>query len=90
MFQTKLEQTGGKYGVKFTLNFKNDAGNIYTKDYIFDINKMAGKPYNFTIPSQQRYTFELGELIDQYDSIQSIIVFANGFTQQDSTAPDDI
>lgn len=91
-FKTALsieQRFQGDYGVIFSLDFKdNGTGEIVTKDFLVDINKMTGNPYNYTTASRQYGIFDIDGV--NFDSIKRISIFAYDFPQTAENKDDDI
>ena len=51
----------GKYGLIFTLNYKNEIGYPLQETITFDSTQFYGNPFNFVLPSKQSQGFALSE-----------------------------
>ena len=91
-FKTKLpkeQQNYGNYGLIFRLKFLDDAyKEEIIRDYVVDVDNMIGQPYNLATFTRQIEEFEINS--SQFQKIQSIIAFAEGFSKTDNTKPNDI
>ena len=91
-FKTKLlkeQQNYGNYGLIFRLKFLDDAyQEEIIRDYVVDVDNMIGQPYNLATFTRQIEEFEING--SQFQKIQSIIAFAEGFSKTDNTKPNDI
>ena len=83
-FKTKLapaQQIKGNYGITFGLDFKdNAAGEIVTRYYTVDTNKMRGNPYKLLKDTRQFGIFEIDGA--NFVQISSISLFVEGFPKQ--------
>jgi hypothetical protein len=68
------------YGLRFDFII---SGRKTAKTYTFDINKMIGQPYDFTAVSHQYAIFKI-ENADNFESIDKVTAFCEGFEEDDS------
>lgn len=91
-FKTKLDKVQrnyGDYGLIFSLEFLDDAKKEpIIKDYVVNVDNMIGQPYNLTTFIRQTEEFEING--ENFQRVKSIVAFAKGFPNTDSTKPDDI
>lgn len=91
-FKTNLpieQKFQGDYGIVFSLDFKDNATEaIVTRDFLVDINKMTGNPYNYTIASRQYGIFEIDG--ENFDSVKEINIFAYDFPYRGENKENDI
>jgi hypothetical protein len=83
-FRTSLKpehKTNGNYGIKFILLFKDEATEqIVEREYIIDINKMIGNPYELVHEKRQYGIFEIKK--ENFIEVSSISIFCTGFPIQ--------
>lgn len=91
-FKTNLlteQKFQGDYGIVFSLDFKDNATEaIVTRDFLVDVNKMTGNPYNYTIASRQYGIFDVDG--ENFDSVKEINIFAYDFPQKAENKENDI
>ena len=79
----------GNYGLIFSLDFKDNAtGEIVTRQYLVDVNKMTGNPYNYTIATRQYSIFDIDG--KNFDSVKQISIYSCDFPKTEENKEDDI
>ena len=79
----------GNYGLIFSLDFKDNATEeIVTRQYLVDVNKMTGNPYNYSIASRQYGIFEVDG--KNFDSVKQISIYSCDFPKTEENKEDDI
>ena len=79
----------GNYGLIFSLDFKDNATEeIVTRQYLVDVNKMTGNPYNYSIASRQYGIFEVDG--KNFDSVKQISIYSYDFPKTEENKEDDI
>lgn len=84
------QRASGNYGVEIILPFKSEEGESVEKKYTFDISKMLGDPYGFSIDTEQTMfvTIDDGLSLDSTKAT-SIKCFIKDFSQDTTkTIPD--
>ena len=91
--QTKLDdgQVGGDYGIIYNLKFKSKNKNedAAVRSYIVSSRNVIGTPYSLITPTPIEI-FEKQVDTANFDGIQSIQVFCNGFKQDQNISTPDI
>lgn len=92
-FKTNLapeQQYRGNYGISFIIDFKdNITGATISKEFLVDINKMKGTPYDLSTPTKQYGIFEINN--ENYISVKKISIFSKDFANtKESGYIDDI
>jgi hypothetical protein len=91
-FRTSLDgeqRKQGNYGIIYEIDFTNTiTGDNVTRSYIIDVNNMVGMPYNFNVPTNQDFNFDVD--IENYKSVKSIAIFAKNFPNTELGKPADI
>lgn len=83
-------QVGGDYGLIFNLRFKDKVtGAAAIRSYIVGARNVIGNPYSLTSPTPVE-SFEKEVDVDNFERIQSIQVFCQGFNQNQSITKSDI
>lgn len=82
------QQIRGNYGIIFELAFSNSSGDINTKNYVLDVNKMQGNPYRLVTESRQFGIFEIDGENFQY--VNKIYFFVSNFPNKATDKPNDI
>ena len=79
--RTKLEarqQYRGNYGLIFALDFYDNAtGNVVTREYVVDVDKMSGNPYKLITETRQYAIFEIDSA--NFIEVNYIAAFSTGF-----------
>lgn len=85
------QQLRGNYGLLFALNFNDNAtGEVVTRYYTVDVDKMRGNPYKILYDTRQYGIFDIdGENFIEVDSI-SIFCYNFPNSKEDSQCVDDI
>ena len=80
-FKTALDteqRFRGDYGIAFSLDFTDKStGEVVTKSYIVNVDKMTGNPYGYSIPSRQYGIFDVDGA--NFISVKQIYLFAYDF-----------
>ena len=80
-FKTTLDSAQkyrGDYGIVFHLDFTDKStGEVVTKSYIVNVDKMTGNPYNYTVASRQYGIFDVDGA--NFISVKQIYLFAYDF-----------
>ena len=85
----KEQQKAGKYGLKFTFQFKdNNAGDLILKEYIMDINQIIGNPYELNDFTRQYGIYEIQS--ENFIQLQKIEFFEEAFPNIALDKPNDI
>lgn len=72
------KQKTGSYGIKFSLEFKDDRGNQgIIRDYILDEDKMVDNPYNLIYPTRQYTIFDIDS--QNFIKVKKITIFNKDF-----------
>lgn len=74
------KQRTGNYGIKFSLEFKDDRGNQgIIRDYILDEDKMVDNPYNLIYPTRQYAIFDIDS--QNFVKVNKITIFNKDFPE---------
>lgn len=72
------KQKTGSYGIKFSLEFKDDRGNQgIIRDYILDEDRMIDNPYNLIYPTRQYVIFDIDN--QNFVRVKKITIFNKDF-----------
>ena len=80
-FRTSLaveQQFNGNYGLLISLDFRdNSTGQIITRDYVVDVNKMQGNPYRLVNDTKQCAIFDVDGA--NYVRVNNVSIFCYDF-----------
>lgn len=72
------KQKLGNYGIKFSLEFKDEKGNNgIIRDYILDEDRMVDNPYNLIYPTRQYAIFDIDS--QNFIKVKKITIFNKDF-----------